>query len=507
MPVQSPNPQYSAAIAGWERIRHCLEGDRAVKAAGATYLPMLTGQSPEAYNAYKQRGLFYNATGRTHEATVGFLMRKPPSLTDMPAGLDSFMKDVDLNDTTFNGYARRAAESLTSTGRGGTLIEWSEEESRPYFAYYREVDIINWREERIGGSMKLTLLVLREFVPDPAYASDVFASNTITQYRVCILDGGVYRVEIHQGPIVAAAPGGMIDTPGVSPIAPGTMPNADFTKREDILPVRRAKSLPFIPFVFHNADGKGSAIGKAPLNDIAAVNISHFQNSVDLEHGRHICGIPQPWLAGFTKDEYVIGSTKAWIGDGVDSKAEYLEFKGTGLGELSGALKEKEEQMAALGARLIEPRGGQAEAENTVALRANAETSAMTQIAQNLGETLSQALQWADWWIRGDGDFNEGITVSINQDFVSAKLTPEQLTAWVSARQANMISQETFLWNLRQGEAFPPDWTNDEEQESLESNPPMVAPATEAELDIKRMAAKNPKPAPAALPGAPQPAV
>jgi len=57
--------------------------------------------------------------------------------------------------------------------------------------------------------------------------------------------------------------------------------------------------------------------------------------------------------------------------------------------------------------------------------------------------------------------------VGLNKDFVSAKLSSQEITALLAAVQAEEMSQETFIWNLQQGEVLQPGRTVEEEQEAI----------------------------------------
>jgi len=71
MAVNSTHPDYDAALASWQRARNVIGGEDPVKAAGELYLPRLTGQSDDEYNAYRARASFFNATSRTGDGCVG----------------------------------------------------------------------------------------------------------------------------------------------------------------------------------------------------------------------------------------------------------------------------------------------------------------------------------------------------------------------------------------------------------------------------------------------------
>jgi hypothetical protein len=76
MPVNSTHPEYDANLPCWERIRDVL----LVKRAGEKYVARLDSQSESEFEAYVERGFFYNATARTVSGYIGMIFRRDPVL-------------------------------------------------------------------------------------------------------------------------------------------------------------------------------------------------------------------------------------------------------------------------------------------------------------------------------------------------------------------------------------------------------------------------------------------
>ena len=110
-----------------------------------------------------------------------------------------------------------------------------------------------------------------------------------------------------------------------------------FTRTELIVPTLPGRVYwREIPFTFYNPMTTRPDPEKPPLLDLAVLNLSHYRNSADLEHGLHFTGLPTPWAAGFkaAQGELFIGSAAAWVTDEPQAKAGYLEFTGAGLGAI-----------------------------------------------------------------------------------------------------------------------------------------------------------------------------
>lgn len=466
---RAEHPDYTAALPRWERLRCVIGGPDAVKAAGTTYLPALHEQETRDYDRYKARAVFFGATGRTLQALLGLLMRKSPEIkTD--AALDAFMADVDVQGTSFPEYVRDVCEEMNGPGHGGTLIDWSDEEGRPYFAHYLSEDVTNWDFSRVGGRNVLSMLTLREcgHQLNPL----TLEHDEAETFRVYRLADGKVEVTV-------------------------TVTRAGAEQSTQTIELkRRGKALPAIPFVFHTLKGNKPRVCKPPLEDMSEINLSHYRTSADLENGRHVAGLPTPYAFGFDpKDKLVMGTTHAWISDNTEAKVGFLEFTGSGLNDLKDALKEKEGQMAVMGARMIEPEKREAEAFGTVKLRADAEQATLVNVAEAASATLSLCLQWAAWW-QGTAatvaDMAENNFIVLSTDFVGAKMDGQTFTALVGAFQMGAISWPTFFYNLQQGEIYPDNWSQEDETDAMAKAPVLTPPKS-----------PEPEPDPNADPNAP----
>jgi hypothetical protein len=66
--IDTKHPDYSEEM--WQKCRDFVIGGDRVKSQGRRYLPELSGQSLERYEAYKARAMFYDATSRTMQGLM-----------------------------------------------------------------------------------------------------------------------------------------------------------------------------------------------------------------------------------------------------------------------------------------------------------------------------------------------------------------------------------------------------------------------------------------------------
>lgn len=445
--VATRHPHYSAMEDVWRSMRDHLVGSRAVKDAGVRYLPFLgdptDADDKENYKRYKLRALYLAATQRTHVALTGAITWKDPVVQDMPENIS--LGDVTRDGESFNDFSVGVVREVVGMSRVGVLVDLPEEGGEfPYFVRYATEDILNWRYERVGDQIVLTMVVLREIIEQPD-DSDEFMTETLTRYRVLRLTDNVYTQQVYTERSTSDAGTALEEGPIVTP---------NF----------RQQAFDRIPFTFITTEGAVPKVPNLLLEGVMEVNVSHYITSADLEHGRHFTALPQPWVAGFDPDtELRIGSGVAWVTEKENARAGYLEFHGNGLSSLEKALEHKEKQMAVLGAKLLEGQRPGVIAAETARINQAGEASTLAQVANAIESGLTQALSW---WLKMQGR-DDAARVELNKDFVDMRLDAGQLTALMQTYLGGGISFETLFWNLQRGEITPAEQDAETEREAI----------------------------------------
>ena len=468
--VTTKHADYIAMSGKWSRCRDAAAGQDAIRKNSLNYLPMLSDQTPEAYQAYVMRASFFNATWRTVQGMTGMLFRKP-EVVDVPAGIKPYLADITMSGEALHVFVTKCAEECFVVGRVGIMVDYptldpanaltvAQSESmglRPTMQRYTTESIINWRTQSIGNVTKLTLVVLTEI---DYKAVDEFSGETEVQYRVLELvpsDAGmVYRMRLFR-------------------INPAT--DSQEQIGADIFPLKKGKPLTDIPFFFLGTDSIDCEVDAPPLIDLVDLNIAHFRVSADYEHGCHFTGLPTPVISGYNppanQGKLYLGSTAAWVFPDPLTRATFLEFSGAGLGTLERNLDRKEAQMATLGARLLAADKRMNETATTAAIHHGGETSILSAVAQVLSIGITKALTIFSEWSGVDTT----VDFSINRDFFPVPMDAPTLTALVGAWQAGAISQETLFENLQEGEIISSENTFEKESAKIQNDPPPPPPA------------------------------
>lgn len=472
--VTSRHSQYIDNQKKWKKIRDAAQGEEEVKDKGEKYLPSLGGQTPDQYDAYKKRALFYNATGRTIDAYEGLIFRKPPTL-DVPENLEEIEHDISLRDENAKQFLKRSVRECVTTGRGGFLVDYPEVDEDPvnmaevrasgqfpYLTMYTAEEIRNWLVVRDRGSSELRAIVLHE---DLANADGFYNRDANEQYRALeLLDDGTYVQRIWRRSEAD-------DDTESDPRASDNDSSGSWFKYKEVQPRIDGEPLTKIPFYFFGAEDNTSRVDKPPLLDLANINYSHYRTSADYEHALHFTSLPTITLTGFEEGEadISVGPESAIFSENEEAEAGMLEYEGKGLSEVKSALDEKMDMMADLGARMVMDQDGAREATETVQLKQRGNSSVIASIAENVSRAYKSALNFASKWKAGSLDHEPESSVQANKDLFPRPIGPNMIEALMKLNAQGKITTEILIDNLKRGEIVAEDKSAEEIMEQIDA--------------------------------------
>jgi len=435
--ISVKHPDYNANVNKWLRCRDCMDGTDAVKSRGEVYLPKLEGQTNREYDAYLTRGLFFEIASRTKEGLIGMALRKAMRMV-YPDDAEEYFVDTSSTGISLVELVKNVVDETLTVGRVGLLLDRPMDGGRAYIAPYTCEDIINWRTTDNGA---LTLLVLREYEMSQDEHNPYKAEWSVLYRELALDSDGLYVFRLWRKNSQGS-------------YEPGTWH----------MLTNRGRPIDYIPFVIITSEGITWDIPKPPMLGIVDINLSHYRTSCDLEHGRHFTALPTPVVTGIAADNVLkIGSTTAWSIPDQGAKAYYLEFTGQGLLSLENAMKEKERQMAAMSAKMVDSNTRGSEAAETVRLRFSSEASVMVGVIAAIEAGLKKIYSI----LQDIEDFAGDISIEMNKKFLDESLTASEIRAWVEAYQSGSISEEVFLFNLERGEALPHDYDPEDLKRSM----------------------------------------
>jgi hypothetical protein len=481
MAVDSQHEEYSKNLTKWLLVRDCDEGSQAVKSrsagstnsgtlnglAGTAYLPAPNAndnsqENTQRYYAYKQRANFVNFTAHTKEGLTGLVFRRKTSI-EAPTDIEYLIDNANGDGLTTDQMIKNATNEVLMIGRYGMLVDYPEApqgltdaevramELQANILSYPAESVINWRSEMVGGVKKLTLVVLKE---PRETTKDGFEYTTVCYHRVLLLkdiDGNMTYVQ------------NLYDDNGEMVVWKVGEDNEGDIVTGDIIPRKSDGSMwSEIPFTFIGSVNNDAVVDKAPLYDIAEINISHYRNSADYEESSFMVGQPTPVLAGLTpswvkdvlKEKVGLGS-RAAIMLPENGSADLLQANENQMPK--AGMEIKEQQMMKVGANIIQDVGGN-ETVDAVKIRFTGQNSKLGSIIQNVEAAFLQCYMWAQEFMGGTGDS----VITINKEFYDATLDPQLIIAQIQLLDRGIIATNDLRDNLRSGNIIKADRTNED---------------------------------------------
>ena len=457
MPVSTQNPDYSKYLPVWTQTRDAVRGSVAVKEKKHSYLPVPDNDSGDErkgtettrYRQYMKRALFTNFTGRTKNALVGAAFRKEPEIY-LPEGLEYLKYDATGDGLSMNQLAKDELANLMETGRSIFLVDYPQADEnlsaeevarldlRASIIPFTAEQVINWKSDVVNGRKVLSSVVIAEYYLEPL---DEFDHSQETQYRVLRLTEEGYSQQIYRE-----------DVPYTNEIYPKMADGSNWME---------------IPLVFVGSKNNDSTIDDAPLSDIAEINMAHFRNSADYEESCFLVGQPSLFLTHSLSYEQFqqynpqgikLGSRAGHV-LGETGSANLLQADPNNL--VMEAMKAKENQMVAIGARIITDRADRETAE-AARIRFASENSVLGDVVSNLSEALEKCVMWVGMFMGVD---TNDIQFEINREFYDKNIDPQLIMSMVTLLDREIVSEQDIFDRLKSAGVVDPDRTLDDVRE------------------------------------------
>lgn len=465
--LQVAHEDYITMTWRWKKMRLILAGEDAVRMwdiSGTrgvpdikTFLLKPIGQEQSKYEFLVYNTRFFNITARTAEVLLGLLYYRDP-VAKVPNALDPIILNVDLAGTTLAEFSKKVALDAITIGRGGILVDYprkmkeemtvqeaEENNYRPFLRYYTAEQIFNWEYSVINNVKTLTRVLIDE-------SETTGKRNVIRELELRYSDE-TQSWEYHNT-LYAVADEAMFSRTvkdirtslfKTKSIVPGTVLSEGTPLNVSGEPFNA------IPFMFTGPMYDQFEIQKAPLSDIADLNVEHYRKSAWISSALYHCAHPTPIFAGFQfqiGQQVALGSDQGVSTNDANAHASYLELTGQSVNELRKERDAVMRELASLGARLLTATNDATETAETSRIKASGDTSVMNTLTSSFDRVFTQLITFIAQWM---GVSEEGISISFNKEFMPYRLTAQDVTALLSAVVQNKMSQEDFVEIMQTG--------------------------------------------------------
>jgi hypothetical protein len=428
---------WDSMIEVWDMVDTLLQGTAAMRAAGPMYLPQHDEESNDNYNERLMTNVLTNKLEQTLDNFVGRPFSDDVRMNDdVPDGIRDLASNIDLqgnNLTVFcrewfrEGLAKGFAHVLIDfprmdeTERGTrTLADDFAEGRRPYWVLVKPENLIfaaaDIVETADGVKEFLTHVRIKEVVTEQVGFTEV------AHEQIRVLEPGFFQL-------------------WRKVVAKGKR------KPEWVIIDQGETGLNSVPLVTFYADRKGLMMAKPPLEDLAHMNIRHWQSMSDQINVLTVARFPMLAVAGATDSAgsvMRIGPRQLLGTKDPNGKFYYVEHSGKSIEAGRTELQDLEDQMGTYGAAFLKRKSGDQTA-TARALDSAESVSVLQDMTLRFIDSVNNAFSITAQWL----GLPEGGTVTITTDFGPEELNDTDATTLSRARDKREISRVTFIDELK----------------------------------------------------------
>lgn len=425
---------YDAMLPKWLKIKTVLAGTSAMRGAGKAYLPQHYKEANSAYKERLARNTLLNLTKITLDSWVGRPFSDPIKFEKVPPDIETMLLDADLqgNDVHVfcrewfrNGLANALGHIFVDHPRleeGRTRADDLKENVRPFWRHVQPEDLIFADVDTIDGKEVLREIRVREQIVQVVD----FAEEVVEQIRQ------IKRMDV--------VPEDGTEPVSIVMVIIWRVEDPKARKKKWIVYEKYPFGLPIIPLVTFYADRQEFMIGTPPLEDLAELNVAHWQSTSDQRAVLTVARFPILAYEGSTPDEGLEVGPHAWLSGA--GKFYYVEHSGKSIEAGRKDIESLESQMAEYGAEFLKKRPGGMTA-TARALDSAEATSPLQDMTIRFMHSVDTALEYTAMWL--NKDLPDEAKAVLATDFGPEEATTQVINALLTMRKQKDISREAFI--------------------------------------------------------------
>jgi len=467
--VSTPCIGYEEQKESWIMVHDLLGGTQAMRKAAERWLPKEEREADSTYSTRLSRSFLYNGFSNTVDRLVAKPFSKPITrIGDLPAELEVIESNVDKSGTKMSEFARAIYKSALKYGRAHVLVDYpvipatatkADEQNmgaRPIMNLIEAPDLIGWRHEITNNGLELTQIRIREVRIEPVGAY----SDTKVEY-IRVFNKDTWEL--------------------------WRQSKDDKGKVDWINEANGTHTFGKVPLLSYYMNQDGVMCSKCPLEDLAWVNIRHWQSSSEQNNVLKVARISILFAKGFNdteiKNGITISSNHFVSTEEPDADLTFVEHSGQAIGAGQDDLDKLELRMEVLGLKPLIERTSNSTATGKLVDEMSTHSNVQSWV-RLLESFLVECMQACAKWMKKDlGE----IKYNIFSDFGLAAADSVHLTALLDACIAGKVSDETFLSEYKRRAVLDENLDLTEELARLKA-------AKDDELNRKVQLAKATKP-------------
>jgi hypothetical protein len=467
--IDTPNRAWLAMNDKWTLLNALRGGTQAMRAGREAWLPKEKNEDPIMYEARLGKSFLFNGYADTIDKLVSKPFARPVQIQEdggLPDRLRAIAADVDKTGKDLTQFSREVFDAAMNYGLTHVLVDFPTTEGqkltledertlgiRPVFIHVPPTSLIGWQTEYADNGLE-TLKSIR-------------FSETRTE-----ADGNYGEQEVHYIRVY---------TKTAWEVHRKMDGETEYTLHKS--GTHTFGRVPLFTMYFNR---KAFMIADPPLEDLAWMNLVHWQSYSDHRNALRFARIGLLFFAGVDQDQMEQGIT---IGPGrvirtrdPNGKMMYVEQNGAAIAAGERDLKAIEDRMEALGMQPLVSRPGTqtATGKSIDEARTHSAIKAWVRACENFIETLYDA---ASRWT--SDTLPEKFAVDISDDFGIQLSGATDMSILVQIRQAGELSRATFLKEAKRRGFLADEVDVDSEMEAIEDDAPLYAMGGDQETPNK----------------------
>lgn len=414
-----------------EVCRDLRKGTRWMKKNVTKYLPRYENEDEEDYKNRVMFSSFRNFYGKAVRSILGKVFSKPPMLNkDVPERIADELKDADLNGNDWTIVAEQWFNCALDEGISWLLVD------------YHTVD----------NAGDLSIQQERELGVRPYWV-------VIPQHQVLGVDyskrGEVYTITRFRYWVWEKVPDGLFGQKFVfriymyEPEKVTVFERVEEADKDNPSGYRIVKETPItlgmVPVTPLNLEQTGPFEAKPPLEDLAEMNIEHFQIRSDQRRALSVASFPMLGVFGASLDASVrMGPMQAYAFEDPKASMRWIESTGIHLAAGRTELKDLEDAIRTFALSFETP--GMYATATAVNVDATDSVAPIIRWAFRMRDALAVCLYYHAQWLK----MADGGTVDVDTSFIKSMLTVETLKVLLEALKEGSLTKETFLQRLKE---------------------------------------------------------
>lgn len=435
--VDSPSAAYNSMSNLWTLPDVLMDGEDTLKRYTTTYLPQNPQEVNKAYELRLARSRLFNVyrhavknlTGRVYSNDIVFN-------DDVLPEIEKWWENMDLQGNDGNAFFRNVFEDGINRGLSHVYVDYPRTEQdltyaeektiRPYCVHVEADKLIKAVAANINGKLVLVRAHIKE-----SYIRSISKWDEVedSQYRV-LYPGRweLYRQQVQK--------------------------DGSLTGKYEIVDEGET-GLDFIPLYTFYANKVKFQIGRPTLEELAYLNLGHYQQYSDYLNIIHYANVPILYASGFNQDKIkstVIGPNKIFHGP-EGSELKYVEHSGDAIGSAQKELVDMEKRMAFAS---FEPmvQSPDRETYGAHAIDTSQSNSGLHDIALRHQDTINNVLDAMAKYRNKE----KGGSVVVNRDFGLRLRDREELKLFVEMAKDRLLSTEDLYKEFKRRQVLAEDF-------------------------------------------------